>query len=490
MKIVNEDIVKNKIYQLIYNENVPPRTKYLMIENLIKITFSDYLSKQSKELAESKKSYGFDLFVENGFDDFEGNTAIDIKWLMNSFGPSLRFVYDTIGRVSLNDFTINNLLFIIIGELSENDKAKLCKNSQNGNFKIHVWSIDELTYIFSSNIDLFNETYDNINKILLNSTINKGFSRTAHEYIEKRNKYITQLKKAYNNDDVVLFLGSGISRDAGIPTWDSLISDLFVSLVDQKLKENGIDLNEEEKSELVDELKSQNNNSPLLQTRFIKQGVDEFDNIVKAALYKNAKNSSRTLEAISQICIPKRGKTGIKAIINYNFDDLIEKNLSKDNLEYKSIYNEGITPSNEELGIFHVHGFLPEEETGYKDLSDSLWVFSEESYHKLMLDPYHWSNITQLNYLMNNTCLFIGLSMTDPNLRRLLDIATKKNVDDNCKHYVIMKRFKINNGNKNIKQFSQINEELQESFYHELGVNVIWVNDYSEIPNLLKQIKN
>lgn len=203
--------------------------------------------------------------------------------------------------------------------------------------------------------------------------------------------------------------------------------------------------------------------------------------------------TSGLLEEIGQLCIPNRGKLGIRAIIDYNFDDLIERNLKRLRVKHQSIYAEAMHPDLDALGVYHVHGFLPQDKEDYNDLGNTLLVFSEDGYHKLMLDPYNWANISQLNFMVNNTCLFIGLSMTDPNMRRLLEIAAQKKYDDDlCQHYVIMRRFKINNSGKSesIKRFENVNESLQEDFFKSLGVNVIWVNDYDEIPNLLKQIKN
>ena len=110
-----------------------------------------------------------------------------------------------------------------------------------------------------------------------------------------------------------------------------------------------------------------------------------------------------------------------------------------------------------------------------------------------MLEPYNWANISQLNYMINNTCLFIGLSMTDPNMRRLLEIAAQKRTenDSDCQHYAIMRRFRIKESVEadSIKSFERVNETLQESFFKELGVNVKWIDEYSEIPAILKQIK-
>lgn len=46
---------------------------------------------------------------------------------------------------------------------------------------------------------------------------------------------------------------------------------------------------------------------------------NDFEELVREILYKNAVESSDLLEEIGQLCIPNRGKLGVRAIINYNF---------------------------------------------------------------------------------------------------------------------------------------------------------------------------
>ena len=348
--------------------------------------------------------------------------------------------------------------------------------------------------MFEENKDLFFETYNNLNAVLLTDTINNGLSPAKETYIEKRKKHIEQLKREYENDNIVLFLGAGASKDAKIATWDNLISELFVVLIDKQLKNKNIQIEEKEKEHIIEASIKQNGNSPLLQTRFLRNGFEnDFEELVSEILYKDAIESSKLLDEIGQLCVPNRGKLGIIAIVNYNFDDLIEKTLSRLRVRYQSIYSEGMIPDLGELGIYHVHGFLPQDKKGYDNLTKSLLVFSEEGYHKLMLEPYNWANISQLNYMLNNTCVFIGLSMTDPNMRRLLEIAAQKRNDikDTCRHYAIMRRFTINSSNKSdsIKSFEDVNEALQESFFEELGINIIWFDTFDEIPDILKEIK-
>ena len=54
-----------------------------------------------------------------------------------------------------------------------------------------------------------------------------------------------------------------------------------------------------------------------------------------------------------------------------------------------------------------------------------------------------------------------------------------------------MRRFRMKESAEvdSIKSFERVNETLQESFFKELGVNVIWIDEFSDIPIILKQIK-
>lgn len=485
--------IREALLELINSETV--RYSYMAIEKLIIVMMKDYLESQGKRfLAENEVIHGIsDMMMLDGIDNEEGCIAAEIK-IYRYRQMSLRMIYDTIGRFSINRGEINKLLLIVVNELPEGIKKRIEERKKQLNFKLIIWDIDDLVRIFRNNESLFVETYNNLNTVLLRDTINNGIFRNNSTYLEKRKKYIEQLHTQYENDNIVLFLGAGASNEARIATWDTLISELFVALIDKQLSANHIQIEKKDKKKIVKEVISQNGNSPLLQTRFLRNGFeDDFEELVREILYKNAVDSSDLLEEIGQLCIPNRGKLGVRSIVNYNFDDLVEKNLKRLRVKYHSIYSEGMIPDTDELGIYHVHGFLPQDKENYENLTKSLLVFSEEGYHKLMLEPYNWANISQLNYMINNTCLFIGLSMTDPNMRRLLEIAAQKRIenDGDCQHYAIMRRFRIKEsaGVDSIQSFERANETLQESFFKELGVNVIWIDEFSEIPMILKQIK-
>lgn len=341
--------IKETLLEVVRSEN--RRYSYLAIEKLILIMIEDYIKGQNKGANCPKFFSVGDMILPNGIDEISDEVAIDIKMYRNTQLFS-KFIYDAIGRFSMNKGSINNLLLIIVNEIPDAAKRRIDEQKQSLNFNLIVWDIDKLVEIFSKNEKLFFETYNNLNTVLLKETISNSISRTNETYVEKRKKYIDQLHNEYENDNMVLFLGAGASKDAQIATWDNLISELFVALIDRQLKNNHIQIEKKDKQKISKALIKQNGSSPLLQSRFLRNGFEnDFEELVREILYKKAVDSSELLEEIGQLCVPNRDKFGTRAIINYNFDDLVEKTLKKLRVKHQSIYSEGMIPEIGELGI-------------------------------------------------------------------------------------------------------------------------------------------
>ncbi|MBX8550072.1 hypothetical protein K5D68_10800 [Pseudomonas cichorii] len=91
--------------------------------------------------------------------------------------------------------------------------------------------------------------------------------------------------------------------------------------------------------------------------------------------------------------------------------------------------------------------------------------------------------------------------MTDPNLRRLMDISARS-LEQN-KHFAFMKRLSVgefcyekNEPDKkqaitNLEgaaKFLDTHHALNEGLMRELGVTVIWYENYDEIPEVLEAL--
>lgn len=98
------------------------------------------------------------------------------------------------------------------------------------------------------------------------------------------------------------------------------------------------------------------------------------------------------------------------------------------------------------------------------------------------MNAYLWSNTEQLHALDKNTCFFIGLSMTDPNLRRLLDASKRSCPGENsASHYAFLPK----------DPSCHITTEQTERIMLEMGVNVIWYDskdNHKELAELVTEI--
>ena len=227
--------------------------------------------------------------------------------------------------------------------------------------------------------------------------------------------------------------------------------------------------------------------------RFIRTGIGgDFPRAVHDALYRQVKDgTSKLLKSLSRVCVPRR-IGGVRAVVTYNFEDLLERQLEESGIAYRSIFRENDVPGEQELGVYHVHGFLPHQ-LHKEGVADSLLVFSEEGYHTVFMDPYSWSNLVQLTQLRERTCLFVGLSLTDPNLRRLADFAARRT--SKVRHFILLRRSAQPSPAPDLANESllhrvdTIHHGLEEIALRELGLNAIWLDSHGEIPEILDSIR-
>lgn len=293
-------------------------------------------------------------------------------------------------------------------------------------------------------------------------------------------KAISALTNALHMGRLTLVCGAGVSIDAGIPSWNQLMLLLLESMMIRISEDHSISLKD------VDpfEFQRRYGSSALVVGKYLKTNLGkDFMTKLRDALYNKAPTSGEAIEVISELARPQRDRKPLDSIITFNFDGLIEEALTRQNISHKPIHQEGMRYGPNELPVYHVHGYLPREGRIKKDADI---VFSEDAYHSQFIDPFSWSNLIQLNKLSQNTCLFLGLSLIDPNLRRLLDVAYRKNPSRELNHYIIKKVPSFIEKNDTADELGLL---LEEQDANQLGLNVIWIEKYSEIATLLRNIK-
>lgn len=309
---------------------------------------------------------------------------------------------------------------------------------------------------------------------------------------EIRDQRLEDLKEKLISQKCTPCLGAGVSMDAGIPSWDDLLKNLLI-----KAKKIKSIKNAEDQYQTILE---SNNQSRLIAARIILSKIDKKDHLryIRDALYKRyndnifEKSKGELINALAELFIIRN----VEQIITFNFDTLLENKIKKKGGKCMSIFGKEIVGKGI-IPIYHVHGIIKSKPDPNEDNPKNIWlrpVLSEEEYHKLYGHFHSWSNSVTLNALDNSICILIGLSLTDPNLRRLLDIS-KEDKAKTKTHFVFMGR--------NNKLDKNNYYEIQEDILNSLGLEVIWYNiiesndsksgikkeDHSELLSLIYKLK-
>jgi SIR2-like domain len=288
------------------------------------------------------------------------------------------------------------------------------------------------------------------------------------------NRQIESLRKLHADGKICLFVGAGVSKSCGLPNWEQLAERI--------LEETWPD-----RGGIADVLRSSERRarskySPIQAMRMARQELDErFNSIVFKCLYRHAPIVSPTVEALTTF-------VNVTRVLCSNYDDVLEEAYRTRGIKCRSLKPDDSLPLNDnEVFVLHPHGFLPRN----VPLLDDPIIVSEDDYHDLYARPYSWANMIQLNLLLSFNILFVGCSLTDPNLRRLLDLSRK--ICPN-QHYALMLNpdFKLSSDANRPRWWAEMLSHTKHIETQDLsarGVQPIWYEDHdSQIPELLKRI--
>jgi hypothetical protein len=131
------------------------------------------------------------------------------------------------------------------------------------------------------------------------------------------------------------------------------------------------------------------------------------------------------LGAIAKLCQNPQ----VCAVVTYNYDDFLECLMGTEracNAQLRkpaSLCSQRLAPIGRNvLPVYHVHGLLPREGLSAEP-DDSTFVFCYEEYYRALLQPCNWQTAHQLYFLRSCACLFLGVSLDDMNMLRVLSHA-------------------------------------------------------------------
>jgi SIR2-like domain len=280
-------------------------------------------------------------------------------------------------------------------------------------------------------------------------------------------------KIAEHEGDITVFAGAGVSMEAGLPSWNTLITRLLVATADEQLDDDQLDL----------WVKRTLAEGPLAAAAIAKAlhgDEDAFKVALREALYYPFDPRAYGPGALAGQIAALKVKLGARLrILTVNYDGLLEAALEAaetpaDPYVKAEIEKEG------RAAVWHLHGRLMRRATGASWRTTGKLILAEGDYVKSTYGtfPQNWV----ADCLENTLCLFVGLSMTDPNFIRWL---YTQGADPPHPRFAVFVRQGSSVPDDKVRAML---ERAAAARWRMSGVTPVWGNYYGEVAQMLHEV--
>lgn len=294
------------------------------------------------------------------------------------------------------------------------------------------------------------------------------------------------LENLMQENKLIAFAGSGISKPSGLPDWEGLILE-FINMI-----ENIQIINSNDKSDLkiiIDDAKKRisiNKFNPIevatvLKNR-LKECIELNDKNTLAYQYYNGWVTTMFTNRIPHVNHKLIVKSNFPFILTSNYDNLFQKaafeegylDLTKNSYTFKEQLEIMSAIHNNRNCIVHVHG------TANTLKIDEL-IFTKEDYNKVILKKYEGFSFALRILFTRYSTLFMGYGASDPHLEEVLEELTEyfpleQNSFSLPESYLITMRDKA--------------DSIMEAYKNRVRTNLIIIDNYSQYTDLLTHLNN
>jgi hypothetical protein len=265
---------------------------------------------------------------------------------------------------------------------------------------------------------------------------------------------------------LTLIVGAGVSIEAELPSWDNLVERLIADIADRRLPQA-------ERQQWIEEVLAPG----LTAAGAVAQSLSSerrFRSRLITALYGGRDAGSYKPGALAQQIGMAKWRLGSRlTLATLNYDCLLEAALhERGSGPVLSYVAEGPEPEGS-AAVYHLHGRLFQGEgTGRVILSDADYAYVQAQNE--------WPERFMAEALVDSTCVFIGLSLRDPNIIRWLHRYpgpyphTALFVRQGSPHLTVAVRREL--------------ELVTKRRWANHGVEVVWTNFFGELAQLVHEV--
>src|SRR6056297_186056 len=252
----------------------------------------------------------------------------------------------------------------------------------------------------------------------------------------KFNNDVASIKEAINNDRLVVFAGAGVSKDSEIPLWNEL--------------QEGIRDRLNERTSEVDPMK-------IAQLLYNEKGEKEYNDILKRLLFEKSSIPNLLHETIFEL--------NPQHIVTTNYDNHFESIITDYGLPFSIVSKDEDLPyASQKKLLIKYHGDFENHNTVLKE-NDYL-EFSKN--HTL-------KEVFVKSLFSNKVILFVGYSVSDPNLKLLIREIQYLLKKHHQRAYMLTSKEEVN--------------ASEVKYFESLGINIITAKKDSVKPQEKKNFK-
>ncbi|MEM9954702.1 MAG: SIR2 family protein [Chloroflexota bacterium] len=255
------------------------------------------------------------------------------------------------------------------------------------------------------------------------------------------------------NRKVVLFVGAGLSIGAGLPSWTNLLQYL-IKYVEDNIPNKG--------NELVVVREAIKDNELLIAADRLFEIMNK--NYFSMAMKKNVRDEEISVQNTHYLIT----QLPFRQILTTNYDVLLES-AYQDELRipvYTQEHNVELAQilSNDERCIIKCHGTIDDVKT---------IVLTKRDYQKISKNSGY--NLFLSALFATKTVLFIGYSLSDPDLNLIMENIFNAFNGGNTAHYALLWR-------------NQIKDYKIQDFHRNHNIQVMVYDEHSEVETFLQQL--
>ena len=270
-----------------------------------------------------------------------------------------------------------------------------------------------------------------------------------------KKKLIKEYTKAIEEGRAGIFAGAGLSIDSGYVNWKELMRPFA--------------------EELHLEIDKEKDYLAVAQYYRNQSGTRASINRSILAEFSKEWKDNENVDIITRL--------PIKTFWTTNYDKLIEKGLEKNHKKADvKVFSSQLTTSipNRDAIVYKMHGDVEHPAEAVLTKDDYVLYDKERPMFRTVLET----------DLLSKTFLFIGFSFEDPNIDYILNQIHAIMGENISEHYWFFKKIQRKECVDDAEfEYKSLQQRFRVSDLERFGIRTVYINDYSEISEVLKEIE-